>query len=248
MIKLTANQFFRLVKGKRVALVCPSQCVVDSKQGDYIESFDLIVRINRQHPVNPKLVDDIGCRTDILYNSNLGDASDNLLESLEAGHLNTLKCICYPEESKLTKVFEETAQDFPTTHFPWPQQLTVEMMQQARDWRIACPNQQHDFFVGHTGTIALYHLLRNDPAELYITGMTWYREPYYKGYKEKGHKPSIEEKNQVFDKWKKGETPRKLHNIDMDAEIEFFKRLKAECPLRNDSVMQQILLESGDLS
>lgn len=241
--KLNENQFKSLIKNKRIAIVCPSKCVARSKQRNLIESYDLVVRVNRQHPVPHHLIDDIGSKTDLLYNSNLGDPGDNLIENLEDGWLDDIQCVLYPEDSKMTKHFEEKASKYKKTitTFPWQCLLTYQMLKQARSWGIKCPNQKHDFFVGHTGTIALYHLCLNDPSEIYVTGMTFYREPYYNGYREKNHIPMEEEKKQLWDKWKNNEIPRKIHNIDMDAEVKFFKKLKKECNIKNDETMQTIL-------
>ena len=40
-----------------------------SKMGRIINSFDIIVRLNRSLPIKRELYNDIGSRTDILYNS-----------------------------------------------------------------------------------------------------------------------------------------------------------------------------------
>ena len=54
--------------GKRVALVGPAEYLSKLKNGEYIDSFDIVVRVNRGTEVIEKYQSSIGKRTDILYN------------------------------------------------------------------------------------------------------------------------------------------------------------------------------------
>jgi hypothetical protein len=58
------------VRGKRVAVVCPS---VDPGGGAEIDSRDVVIRVNRGHPVPAELQPDLGSRTDILYHYRYAD-------------------------------------------------------------------------------------------------------------------------------------------------------------------------------
>ncbi len=63
------NLFKNLLENKRVIIVGPSITTQKSNLGSFIESFDIIVRLNKSLPVPKRLHKHIGRRTDILYNS-----------------------------------------------------------------------------------------------------------------------------------------------------------------------------------
>jgi hypothetical protein len=86
------------LKGKSVVLVGPANYLAGESQGKYIESFDVIVRLNRSYPVAPADVVDIGSRTDIWYH--------NMNENLAQGG---------PVD--VTQM-EQTGVRFLSTHFP----------------------------------------------------------------------------------------------------------------------------------
>ena len=54
-----------LVKNKRVALVGPSPHILGKKQGSYIDSFDIVIRVN-EFGIPSSLYEDYGSRTDII--------------------------------------------------------------------------------------------------------------------------------------------------------------------------------------
>jgi len=56
------------LKGKRVVIVGPAPSIVGSDQRDLIDSYDVVVRLNRALPVPEHLKKDVGTRTDVLYN------------------------------------------------------------------------------------------------------------------------------------------------------------------------------------
>jgi hypothetical protein len=56
------------LKGKKVALVAPGKSLEGKGQGSFIDSFDVVVRINRALSLSKELSKDLGSRTDILYN------------------------------------------------------------------------------------------------------------------------------------------------------------------------------------
>ena len=41
----------QLFSGKKIALIGPSRCIIGAHQGDEIEAYDLIVRLNHQWPI-----------------------------------------------------------------------------------------------------------------------------------------------------------------------------------------------------
>lgn len=63
------NLFRNMLENKSVIIVGPSITTQKSGLGDFIESFDIVIRLNKSLPVPKKLYSHIGKRTDILYNS-----------------------------------------------------------------------------------------------------------------------------------------------------------------------------------
>lgn len=61
--------FGRLVARKYLALVGPAETLAGSGSRDYIESHDLVVRVNVGHLISPETIPDVGSRTDILFHS-----------------------------------------------------------------------------------------------------------------------------------------------------------------------------------
>lgn len=63
------------LRNKKVIIVGPSDLLIDSKLGEKIDNYDIIVRLNNHYPINPinmnyeKIHEDIGNRTDILYHT-----------------------------------------------------------------------------------------------------------------------------------------------------------------------------------
>ncbi|MFW6130642.1 MAG: glycosyltransferase family 29 protein, partial [Atribacterota bacterium] len=60
--------FSNFVKGNSAVLVGPAKSIEGSNQGEMIDSFNLVVRMNKAVPVPDSVKEDIGSRTDILYN------------------------------------------------------------------------------------------------------------------------------------------------------------------------------------
>ena len=58
-----------LYNDSTVVIVGPSLQMIGSGLGEYIDSFDTVIRLNRSIPVNPELKDDIGTKVDVLYHT-----------------------------------------------------------------------------------------------------------------------------------------------------------------------------------
>ena len=58
----------QFLKGKRVIIVGPAESTMNNKDGIFIDSFDVIVRVNRGIEPTELYKEYIGSRTDLLYN------------------------------------------------------------------------------------------------------------------------------------------------------------------------------------
>lgn len=86
------------LKGKTVVLVGPAGYLAGTGQADFIESFDVVIRLNRSYPVDKSNYADTGVRTDIWYH-NMNE------HSAQGGPLNVSR-------------MEQDGVKFLSTHFP----------------------------------------------------------------------------------------------------------------------------------
>lgn len=63
------SSFGKLVEGKTVALVGPADTLRGQGMGAFIDSHDIVVRLNHALPLPDALKPDVGTRTDILYHN-----------------------------------------------------------------------------------------------------------------------------------------------------------------------------------
>ena len=65
-------KFCEYIKNRRVCFVGASPILVDRKMGEFIDSFDVVVRTNGSSTLinDPSFVKDYGCKMDVLYTNN----------------------------------------------------------------------------------------------------------------------------------------------------------------------------------
>jgi|GEM_PF-2342451 len=208
-------EFYQLIKGKRVVIVGPGSHLIGSGQGGLIDRYDLVVRLNHMWPMDEGLHQDLGSKMDVLYHC---ANSDFDVRGLFTKEFKDTLFICH-EIGIQTSQLLSSAHDFsiPTLNVT-PTYLTL-----ARICR-TCPN---------TGTAAIYHLLGGDIRELYITGMTFFQEPYYPTYRGKGNQNRH---------WQNGKSPSQIGSHAIDRQNEFLAPLLRNDPrVRLDKKLKEIL-------
>ena len=91
--------FIEYITGKCIALVGPAQSIIGTGKGSIIDQFDLVVRLNKSIPLPDNIKNDIGSKTDILYNSlNTTDfpGQNNLNPKLYKKYGVKFVCSSYP--------------------------------------------------------------------------------------------------------------------------------------------------------
>jgi lipopolysaccharide biosynthesis glycosyltransferase len=100
------ESFSLLIKGKRVIFVGPATTLEGKKMGEYIDSFDTVIRMNSSMIIPPEFQEDYGSRCDILYVSSVFH-KNNLLTIKNTNHI---KLICstrnYSEFSSKNHLFD----------------------------------------------------------------------------------------------------------------------------------------------
>ena len=180
------EEYSEYLRGKRVCLVGPSGHIEDLNQRDIIESYDVVVRLNRSWPVPETLQICSGVRTDVLY--------------------TCLKVGCRPVKSLVkTREFKENV-NFLVFPFPNSLPFSRDITQFNRENRYKIPfiffdSAEYQKMGGiiktipNTGTSAIVHLLLQPIKELYITGVSFLQERYVKGYR--SHRPITGRHNQL---------------------------------------------------
>ncbi len=165
----------KFLYNKNVVLVGPASTLHNSKSGNTINSFDIVVRLNKSLPLPKKRYDDIGNRTDILYNSlNTTDFPGENIVSERFYTRNNIKFLCCPYPNK--KPFNSDIRYY------------LDRSRGIIPFKIMTDNTFNNIqnIIGtrpNTGLCAIVDLLKTDLKYLYITGINFYRTMYYKEYR-----------------------------------------------------------------
>jgi len=214
--KVSADQSLKeLVKGKRVALVGPSQHIVGSHSGERIESYDVVVRLNSQWPVAAHLKKDVGSRMDVLFHCCNNDES---IHPVFCDEISSVKLICYELGISTSCLLQKTLE----------QKIPVQNVTPAY-WDL----ENKLGTLPNTGTVATQLLLDTDLAELHIAGLTYMKDPYYQEYRAKGNQPDL---------WKNDEMPVKIGPHETQSQFQFIKKLlTTDSRVACDTRLQELL-------
>lgn len=212
-----------MLKGKRVTIVGPASSAFKTNKGQYIDSFDFVVRVNKSAYVvdSGKFIGDIGKRTDILFHS--------FFENTESGggpldfSVYDKQGISYVINPRNNKAGMRNTFNFYKKHLSSRATYTLP----ADMYREVCePLGKYRPTIGFTSLMTC--LLFAEFSELYITGFTFYRTPFGDGYRDQMKSPDLA-KAFIHEQG--------IHNIDL--EFDAFK--KAVLETRKNVVMDDAL-------
>jgi hypothetical protein len=168
--------FIEFITDKSVALVGPAQSIIGTKKGEIIDKFDLVVRLNKSIPLPNGISEDIGTRTDIVYNSlNTSDfpGENNLNPKLYKKYGVRFVCTSYPFNHN---IFHD---DIATYVYKYKFELPLKVMNDLkfRNFEKMLATRPY------TGTCAIMDLLSYPIKYLYITGLDFYSTKYYSEYR-----------------------------------------------------------------
>ena len=168
------HYYHNYLYGKNVALVGPASSIIRTKSGRLIDTFDIVVRLNKSLPLSRRLIHDIGSRTDILYNSlNRSDfPGENILDE-NFFIKNGLKFLCtsYPNISQFNSDIRHYL-NHSSCKLPF-RMVETDLYYNVKNAIHTRPN---------TGIMAIIDLLNTRLRKLYITGLNFYKTTYYKNY------------------------------------------------------------------
>jgi len=212
----------KFLRNKKIIIVGPAGYLQSKGKGRWIDSFDVVVRINHAIPV--KYPDDYGSRTDVLYHilshrSRIGKGHKQLVErsEIEMWKKHGVKWLVSRHHSKSNRV----AKMAPVIGdlIDW---VTMREMYSDRIKRMVKKKSPN------TGIMAIAHLIAMPIESLYVVGFDFYQSGVYEGY---GDVREGEEAQMVNSRWH-----------DNQAQIEFLKEIyKSTNKLFPDDVLEAIL-------
>ena len=167
-------EYENFLRHKRVALVGPSKSALQEKNGSYIDSHDIVVRIKNAIPAINGQEEYLGSRTDVIYNVFSRGAL-----SLSEFKLDNVLFICCPTPitRRLTphffKVFEKT-----NNGYSFYEKYKIRLMKEEVYKTLASQVKKKP----NAGTGTIWDLLQFEINELYITGIDFFRSDYQKSY------------------------------------------------------------------
>ncbi len=219
------KEYEHFLKEKTIAVVGPARSIQDSKNGDLIDSCDVVVRLNYAKIKNSK---DSGTRTDVIYyDGSLHDYSNLKIKFL----------ICsYP---KVEWFFESRCKQNVRYYNNFYNHQVVdcalysELKKSLSNDNKVRPN---------TGLIAMVDLLSYDIKSLFITGIDFYRTAYLNTHPDYGNH-SLDQVKNVFKSGDNGD----YH--DTEAQFEYFKNnlIIDDRVLTDEFLSKQIKLENKNV-
>lgn len=191
------KSYNKFLKDKRVIVVGPSPSLEGSSKGKEIDSYDIVVRVNKAFPIEKGLETDIGSRTDIHYHC--------LCEEMHCGGP------VFYKEMKEENVFVSC----PYPKYVYPFTIDVKRFEQNnKQWDLDFHVIDTDYYLGianmigtraNSGILTILDLLCYDIKELHVTGFTFFRDGWRKSYKDHTKIFGEEEGKKKEEQWLKGE-------------------------------------------
>lgn len=194
---------------KRIAVIGPADSAFDKENGDYINGFDYVVRVNKAlYSLTQDKTSFIGSRTDVLFHS--------FFENRESGggpidfdffEKQGVKYVVNPNNSLFglkthLSYFKRNLDEHRT--YLLPRNFYQELIENFEKW------------VPTIGYSALYAALNSGASEVYISGFTFFKTPYADDYRD--HFQDVEENQKHIQ-------DQDLHSPDLELK-EFIKQYK----------------------
>lgn len=170
------NNYNEYLRNKRVIIVGPANSLIGQKQGEFIDSFDVIIRPNNGWDLPAHLKVDYGTRTDVAFFRFGPNIPKLKIPTIMTDQTTVDRCV----KSRIKwivayKGYKGRINKFKTMNrhrlrlYEVPQQVDKEIT-------IKAPK------IPMTGVATIFETLRHPVKELYITGMTFMQTGYFVGY------------------------------------------------------------------
>jgi hypothetical protein len=187
------NEFAKYMRNKRVVIVGPAPSVIGSRQGEIIDGYDVVVRINKgwnMAEYNSSLKIDIGTKIDVLYNCM--DSHEECGGKIDFDKLIELNVqfVCNPYPAH----FDIRNKD-PLFRLGLSVKNTLQYLDISSNHdQIKFHQMDTQYYLNttkkmgtrmNTGIGAILDILQQHVKELYITGFTFFQGGYIKSYRDK---------------------------------------------------------------
>ena len=224
-------------ENKRIVLVGPSPHLIGKNYGAYIDSFDVVVRINELGVV-PEMAKDYGSRTDIAFLA-LHDISQSIfLKMKEEVNYNSLKLVIHPGDEYNYDPINKRGKTKNIGEYFDALDLNVNFYHITNP-----PYEERCQIFGcfpSTGSVSILEMLNHNFTELYICGFSFYTTKF--NYSPKGMEymriPKINQHN---------------HNIrksghDTQQEVKVLRKILANYKnISGDYLFQRIIFSRTNL-
>ena len=162
-------------ENKKIALVGPSPHLLGKNHGKFIDTFDLIIRINALGVVQ-EMEKDYGSRTDIAFMTLSQEAVEIYSKMKEEVNFEKLKLIIHPRDEYNFNPITKREKTMNVREYYKQLKLDIEFKHITEPtFEERC--EIFKCFPG-TGSLAIFELLRYDFLELYICGFSFYTTKY----------------------------------------------------------------------
>jgi hypothetical protein len=229
-------------KGKRVAIIAPSPSVRETPNGDEIDKYDIIIRVNKNWQYSPDLNKYVGTRTDIVYNcinpdpecggsinfdyvkSNLKYIAISIPILNNQQHRDSL----FHNNNMVNKYRQFVANNNNRVKYYIVNTNLYNMYDNILKSR---PN---------TGFMAILDILSYDIKELYIKGFTFFKDGYLSNYRNTVFGKKTDEKSSAVDV---NNVMRQHGDHNIERQIYLFKHIyqKNRHRIKIDPAMKRIL-------
>ena len=172
---LNYDQLFR---DKRVAIVGPADSAFEKQNGEYIDNFDFVIRINKA-PSTWKSESEsyTGTKTDVWFHS--------FFENEDSGG-GTLSPVVLKDREVSILVNPRTTLDAYRRSFYFYRKYgySIDVYHLPKDLYMALMSNFSSDLKPTIGLTTLYTLLNSKCKELFITGFTFFKTPYAEGYRD----------------------------------------------------------------
>ena len=213
--------FEKYLNDKKIIIVGPASYLIGKNLGNFIDSFDIIIRIKRGYPIEPTLAMDLGIRTDILLSSLKTNGVKDLNKNIYYQNNFNKKDI-----QKMNKELKFILFPYPTSIIPFNKFYNQYKLLNVETILILGDDKYKEYInfikeIDTTPTIflsSLWYLLNYKFKELFIIGITFQMDGYYTNYKSENM--VISSQRRTLQKKKNNKT---IHN--MEKEIIYFKKI-----------------------
>lgn len=191
------TKYQSFLKDKRVAIVGPASYLKFLSMGDKIDSYDLVVRINRGMEIINQNSVHLGTKSNILYNCLVPSPDNGGTVDIDFYKKRGIEWICTIPESNLKGQCDSNN----IHHLANPNDIKMikdnfnfHMMDKSLYGKLNNQVQCR----ANTGFAAIFDLLAHGVSELFVTGYSFYLDSFFNGYKKGCHRSEEQFSKECF--------------------------------------------------